>query len=98
MAGNNEENVPRAIKTLFNVTEGLQVFGKPDARQVTAVLAGGCHVVKQVELHHAAEAYIAVAARELQRQRCSPGTSADYGNSLCGRCTYQCVSVPADSC
>ena len=58
-----------------------QVRWKLNVGQITLVLAILDHRFKKVEFNHTAETNIAADARKLHRQRGSPGTGAEHGET-----------------
>ena len=82
MAGYDNKDVAGGGYAIGQVGTGDQVFGELNSRQVTYVLAVGDHVLEQVKLDNATEAYVVATARELQRQRRAPGPGANNGDRL----------------
>ena len=82
MAGHHDKYVAYAIKTVTEVRVSLQVVRKFNSGQIANVLAVCDHRLEQVEFDNATEPNITTRARELQRQRGTPGARTDDGDCL----------------
>jgi hypothetical protein len=74
---NHYENIANTIKAFAEVRTRDKIFRKFDTREIADILAVRNHGFQQVELNDATQANVTSRARKLQRQRGSPGTSAD---------------------
>jgi hypothetical protein len=85
VARNHNENVAHTIKAVTEIRACNKICREFDAREIADVLTIRNHCFQQVELNDTTQANVTSRARKLQRQRRSPGTSAD--NRYClGSC------------
>ena len=77
MAGYHHKNIANAGQAFTEVRTSDDVRWKFDTREIADILPVRNHGFQQVELNDATQANATSRARKLQRQRGSPGTSAD---------------------
>ena len=79
MARNDYKNITNTIKAIAEIRACNKIRREFDAREIADILAVRNHCFQQVELNDPTQANVTSRARKLQRQRRSPGTSADNG-------------------
>jgi hypothetical protein len=88
VTGNHHENVTHTVEAFTEIRTGKELRRKLYTREVSNVFPVLDHGLQQIELNNATEADVAARARELHRQRRSPGTGADDRNRFGGFVTY----------